>query len=80
MRGFQAACLRLLMPLHYEKDEREIVLRLAVGIYQLRVEFVGITQIRTVYGVQEWTVEQDKEDLPRYRRDCADFFQDFPTP
>ena len=56
MRGFQAACPRLSCPLPADKHERNRVLQIAVGMYQLRTVYVGRIQLQTVFGgVEDWT-------------------------
>jgi hypothetical protein len=59
MRAIQSAFPRLRCKIHYEESgERRIFLLLVCLLYNLRVEWVGLNQIRNVY-VPEWSRDID---------------------
>ena len=77
MRVLQAATPRLLITLTSDKTERAVLLELAVGMHQLRMKYVGLDRLAAVYDIAEWTSEAAKVELPRYKRRCGLYWDDF---
>ena len=61
MRAIQSAFPRLKDKMKYQEDggpERRMLLKLAVMLYNYRLELVGLNQIRNTY-VPQWSKDAD---------------------